>query len=188
MAPSDPPTRRALAILGSALFLVIAAGIGAGLVPWWISHWVVQAPLFGFPPIRALGALLIVLGIPVLLDSFARFALQGIGTPAPVFPTRHLVVMGFYRYVRNPIYLAVVSVILGEGMILGNVNLLAYGVLAWLSTHLFVVTYEEPTLRKTFGAEYDAFCANVPRWVPRLRPWNESTGRTANPVPPPPAG
>lgn len=111
----------------------------------------------------------------MLLDSFARFAFQGIGTPAPVFPTRHLVVQGFYRYVRNPIYLAVVSVILGQGMIFGNLNLLIYGVLAWLSTHLFVVTHEEPTLRKTFGAEYDDFCANVPRWVPRLSPWSEST-------------
>jgi protein-S-isoprenylcysteine O-methyltransferase Ste14 len=170
-----------LAILGSALFLVIAPGIGAGLVPWWISRWKVQAPLFGFPPIRILGVILIVLGTPVVLDSFARFALQGLGTPAPVFPTLHLVVKGFYRYVRNPIYLAVVSVILGEGMILGNVNLLAYGVLAWLSTHLFVLAYEEPTLRKTFGAEYDAFCANVPRWVPRMSPWSGSTTRTVKP-------
>jgi protein-S-isoprenylcysteine O-methyltransferase Ste14 len=178
MGHSNPPARRALAILGSALFLVIAPGIGAILVPWWISQWRVQAPLFGFPPIRVLGVILIALGIPVVLDSFARFALQGVGTPAPVFPTLHLVVKGFYRYVRNPIYLAVVSVILGEGMILGNASLLAYGVLAWLVTHLFVVTYEEPTLRKTFGAEYDAFCANVPRWIPRLSPWNASTGRS----------
>jgi len=108
----------------------------------------------------------------VVLDSFARFALQGLGTPAPAFPTRYLVVTGFYRYVRNPIYLAVASVVLGEGMILGNVNVLAYGVLAWLGTHLFVVAHEEPTLRKTFGAEYDVFCAHVPRWVPRLRPWD----------------
>lgn len=161
-----------MALVGSALFLVIAAGIGAGLVPWWISRWDVQVPLFGFPPIRVLGVILIVLGIAVVLDSFARFALQGLGTPAPVFPTLHLVVKGFYRYVRNPIYLAVVSVILGQGMILGNVNLLVYGVVAWLGTHLFVLAYEEPTLRKTFGAQYDAFCANVPRWVPRLNPWN----------------
>ena len=158
--------------MGSALFLIIAPGIGAGLVPWWISHWNVQAPLFGFPLIRALGAFLIVLGVIVVLDSFARFALQGLGTPAPVFPTRHLVVTGFYRHVRNPIYLAVASVILGEGMILCNVNVLAYGVLAWLGTHVFVEAYEEPTLRKTFGAEYDVFRANVPRWVPRLSPWN----------------
>jgi len=157
--------------LGSALFLLIAAGIGAGLVPWWISHWIVHAPLFGVLLIRALGASLVVLGIIVVVDSFARFAFQGLGTPAPVFPARHLVVTGFYRYVRNPIYLAAVSVILGEGLILGNVNVLAYGVLAWLGTNWFVVAYEEPTLRKTFGPEYDAFCRNVPRWVPRPSPW-----------------
>jgi protein-S-isoprenylcysteine O-methyltransferase Ste14 len=155
------------AALGSALFLFIAAGIGAGLVPWGISHWIVHAPLFGLRLIRALGASLIVLGIIVVVDSFARFAFQGLGTPAPVFPTRHLVVTGFYRYVRNPIYLAAVSVILGEGLILGNVNVLAYGVLAWLGTNWYVAAYEEPTLRKTFGAEYDAFCSKVPRWVPR---------------------
>ena len=160
------------AALGSALFLFIAAGIGAGLVPWRISHWNIHAPLLGFPLTRALGASLIVLGVTVVADSFARFAFQGLGTPAPLFPTRRLVVTGFYRYVRNPIYLAAVSVILGEGMILGNVNVLAYGVLAWLGTTWFVVGYEEPTLRKTFGAEYDAFCNNVPRWIPRLRPWN----------------
>ncbi len=167
-----------MAVLGSALFLLIAPGIVAGLVPWWISRWDVRGPLLGFPPIRALGVLLIVLGIPVLLESFARFALQGVGTPAPVFPTRHLVVKGFYRYVRNPMYLAVVSVILGQGVILGNVSLLAYGAIVWLAFHLFVLAYEEPILRKTFGAEYDTFCANVPRWVLRLSPWSGSTGRT----------
>ena len=122
VVPSDPPGRKVSAIVGSALFLIVAAGTGAGLVPWWISRWKVQPPLFGFPPIRAFGAFLIVLGILVVLDSFARFALQGLGTPAPVFPTRHLVVTGFYRHVRNPIYLAVVSIVLGEGAILGNVN------------------------------------------------------------------
>ena len=172
MSRSEPPARRALAVLGSAAFLIFTPGIVAGLVPWWISRWEVQPPFLGFPPIRAFGVLLIVLGVPGLLDSFARFALQGLGTPMPSFPTRHLVVTGFYRYVRNPMYLAVESVILGQGMLLGNVNLLAYGVLVWLCTHLFVVGYEEPTLRKTFGAEYDAFCANVPRWVPRPSPWS----------------
>ena len=172
MTPVEPAAGREPAVLGSALFLILAAGIGAGLVPWWISHWNVQAPLLGVPLVRALGAFLVVFGIIVVVDSFARFAFQGLGTPAPVFPTRHLVVTGFYRYVRNPIYLAAVSLILGEGLILGNVNVLTYGVLAWLGTHGFVVAYEEPTLRETFGAEYDAFCSNVPRWLPRLRAWN----------------
>lgn len=188
MAPFERPARRVLAVLGSALFLVVAPGIVAALVPWWISHWNVRAPLFGFPPIRALGAFLIVLGVPVLLDSFARFALQGIGTPAPVFPTRHLVVKGFYGYVRNPIYLAVVSVIVGQGLSLGNVRLIAYGVIVWLGCHVFVLAYEEPTLRKTFGVEYDTFYANVPRWVPRLRPRSERNHRMASPVSPPPGG
>ncbi len=153
-------------------------------MPWWISHWKAQAPLFGFAPTRALGVILIVLGVPVVLDSFARFALQGLGTPAPVFPTRHLVVTGFYRYARNPIYLAVVSIVLGEGMILGNISLLAYGAIAWLVCYGFVLFYEEPTLRRTFGAEYDAFCANVPRWVPRLRAWGGSTGGAPDPAHP----
>jgi protein-S-isoprenylcysteine O-methyltransferase Ste14 len=82
------------------------------------------------------------------------------------------VVKGLYRHVRNPMYLAVVAIILGEAMILGNLRLLAYCALVWLFSHLFVLAYEEPALRKTFGAEYDAFCANVPRWIPRLSPWN----------------
>jgi protein-S-isoprenylcysteine O-methyltransferase Ste14 len=163
--------RRAAALVGSALFLVVAAGTGAGLAPWWISRWELRPPLFGFPPIRAVGVVLVVSGITVVLDSFARFAWQGLGTPAPVFPTRYLVVTGWYRFLRNPIYLAVVSIVLGEGAILGNVQLIEYGLVVWLATHVFVVAYEEPTLRRTFGAEYETFCANVPRWRPRLKPW-----------------
>ena len=106
--------RKMLAVLGSALFLIIAPGIVAGFIPWWISKWNAQAPFLGFAPIRTLGVFIVVLSILVLLESFARFALQGLGTPAPVFPTRHLVVSGFYRYVRNPMYLAVVWAILGQ--------------------------------------------------------------------------
>lgn len=108
--------KRILASLGSAIFLVIAPGIVAGYVPWRISRWHVGAPLLGTSLSRLVGVLLIVAGIPVLLDSFARFALQGLGTPAPIFPTRHLVVSGFFQYVRNPMYVAVVSLILGQGL------------------------------------------------------------------------
>ncbi|HET9375300.1 MAG TPA: isoprenylcysteine carboxylmethyltransferase family protein [Chthoniobacterales bacterium] len=163
--------RGALAVLGSALFLVIAPGIVVILVPWWISRWIVQESVLRIPFIRALGVLLILGGLPVLLGSFAGFALQGLGTPAPVFPTRHLVMKGFYRYVRNPMYLAVVLLIFGQALMLGNGVLFGYGVLVWLACHVFVLAYEEPTLRTTFGAEYDAFCANVPRWRPRTSPW-----------------
>jgi len=81
------------------------------------------------------------------------------------------VVTGLYRCVRNPMYVGVVSVIAGQGLLLGNARVLGYGALVWLAFSLFVLGYEEPTLRRTFGAEYERFCANVPRWIPRLRPW-----------------
>jgi len=160
--------RRVLAVVGSAVFLVIAPGFVAGLVPWWISHWRLEAPFFGMPLFRLAGGMLITPGVVGLLDSFVRFAVHGLGTPAPVFPTRHLVVTGLYRYVRNPMYVAVFSTILGQGLLLGNVTLLEYGGMVWLAFHVFVLAYEEPTLRATFGAEYGVFCSAVPRWIPRL--------------------
>jgi protein-S-isoprenylcysteine O-methyltransferase Ste14 len=130
-----------------------------------------RPPFFGIQLFRAAGGVLIALGAIGLVDSFVRFAVQGLGTPAPVFPTRRLVVSGIYRYVRNPMYVAVVSAILGQGLLLGNVFLMEYGGFVWVATHLFVLLYEEPTLRASFGSEYDTFCAQVPRWIPRLRPW-----------------
>jgi protein-S-isoprenylcysteine O-methyltransferase Ste14 len=166
--------RQAFAVLGSVFFLFIAPGTVAGLVPWWFSRWRVHAPLLNFSLLRVVGVLFIIAGIPVVLDSFARFAFQGLGTPAPIFPPRHLVVSGPYRHVRNPMYAAVVSMIVGQGLLFGNLRLLAYGALVWLVFHVFVLTYEEPKLRATFGAEYDAFRAHVPRWLPRLRPWRGS--------------
>jgi protein-S-isoprenylcysteine O-methyltransferase Ste14 len=163
--------RRILAIVGSAIFLVLAPGFVAGMVPWWISHWRVEAALLGLLTLRFLGGVLLALGAVGILDSFGRFAIQGIGTPAPVFPTRHLVITGLYRYIRNPIYVAVVSTILGQGLIFGNVRLLEYGGLVWLFFHLVVLIYEEPTLTASFGSDYAAFCTGVPRWIPRLTPW-----------------
>src|SRR6516225_12162598 len=162
--------RRILAILGSAIFLVIAPGIVAGYVPWRICRWHVGAPLLGTSSLRVLGTLFIAAGLPVLLDSFARFALQGLGTPAPIFPTQHLVVSGLFRYVRNPMYVAVVLLILGQGLLFANAPLLEYAVAVAIGFHLFVLLYEEPTLRRTYGPEYDEFCANVRRWLPRLHP------------------
>ena len=169
--------RRILAILGSALFLVIAPGIVAGYVPWRICRWQVGAPLLGISAFRVAGVLLMAAGLPVLLDSFARFALQGLGTPAPIFPTQHLVVSGLFRYVRNPMYVAVASLILGQGLFFGSIRVLEYGIAVWLGFFLFVLLYEEPTLRKSFGPEYEEFCANVPRWIPHLRAWRGSVPR-----------
>jgi protein-S-isoprenylcysteine O-methyltransferase Ste14 len=163
--------RRWSALAGSAIFLVIAPGTVAIYVPWAISRWQVRPPLLGFVPVRWLGVALIAAGLPILLDSFVRFAVRGLGTPAPVAPPQHLVVSGLYRLVRNPMYVAVVAMILGQGLLFGNVRVLEYGLAVWLAMHLFVVFYEEPTLRGKFGAEYEEYCRNARRWLPRWKAW-----------------
>ena len=160
-----------LAILGSALFFVVAPGVVAGLIPWWITQWVFLPPFFDVQATRAVGILLILAGLPGLIDSFARFAVQGLGTPAPIAPTQNLVVKGLYRYVRNPMYVAVVAVIFGQAILFGDGRLVAYGALMWVIFHAFVLAYEEPVLARSFGAAYEEFRANVPRWIPRLSPW-----------------
>lgn len=162
---------KAIAVLGSALFFVIAPFVLAGVVPWWVTQWEFRPAFFGLDLIRILGGLLIVAGVPGVVDSFVRFALEGLGTPAPVAPAQKLVVTGLYRYVRNPIYIAVVAVILGQALLFGDGRLVWYGALLWLSFHVFVVVVEEPTLKETFGTEYESFRTNVPRWIPRLTPW-----------------
>ena len=163
--------KRPSALLGSAFFLVLAPGTVAGFVPWYLCRWDVSPPLPGFAFLRILGVLLVLAGLPVLLDSFARFALQGLGTPAPVAPTEHLVISGFYRYVRNPMYVAVVSLVLGQGLFFGSLSVLVYGASLWLIFTLFVMSYEEPTLRRSFGGQYAAYCAQVGRWLPRFKPY-----------------
>src|SRR5215469_16914889 len=106
--------RRSYAILGSFVFLLVAPGFFAAVVPWWITRWQLRPPLLGIVSLRVLGTLLIVAGIPPLLDAFARFAFEGLGTPAPVFP-KHLVVTGFYRPVLNQMYVGVTAVMFGQG-------------------------------------------------------------------------
>src|SRR6202051_312942 len=125
--------RAAAAVVGSAIFFVFVPCVLAGVVPWQISGWEFLPPFFDLQATRAVGILLIVAGLPGLVDSFARFALQGLGTPAPIAPTQNLVVTGLYRYVRNPIYVALVAVILGQAALFGDQRLLAYGVLVWLA-------------------------------------------------------
>jgi protein-S-isoprenylcysteine O-methyltransferase Ste14 len=159
---------RGRSILATAAFLCLAPGTVAGLIPWWISRWQFQSPFFGLEPVRWFGVLLIALAAPILLESFGRFALEGLGTPAPILPTQHLVVKGFYRYMRNPMYVAVISIIIGQALLLGSGSLLVYAVVVWAGFLGFVLSYEEPKLRKTYGAEYEAYCARVPRWIPRI--------------------
>jgi protein-S-isoprenylcysteine O-methyltransferase Ste14 len=161
---------KARSALATAVFLCLGPGTVAGLIPFWISHWQFEPAFFSLEPVRWFGVLLIALAAPVLLESFARFALEGLGTPAPILPTKHLVVRGFYRYVRNPMYVAVVSIIVGQALLLGNGSLLVYAAVVLAGFLGFVLSYEEPKLRKTYGPEYEAYCARVPRWIPRIMP------------------
>lgn len=166
--------RRVFAIAGTAAFFVLAPGVVAGYIPWTITRWRFHSPFPGFTELQAVGVVLMAAGIPVLLECFARFALQGVGTPAPVFPTRHLVVNGSYRFVRNPMYVSVLAILFGQATFFGSVGVAIYAACAWLIAHLFVVFNEEPTLLRTFGAEYETYRKHVPRWIPRLSPWRAS--------------
>ena len=162
---------RAVAVLGSAVFLVVAPGTIAGYVPWTMTRWRTQPALLGLAPLRLVGVVLIAIGLLGLLDSFRRFAVEGFGTPAPVLPPRILVVTGLYRFVRNPMYCGIISAVVGQALLFGSTGLLLYAAVIWLLFHLWVLGYEEPTLRASFGVQYDEFCANVPRWIPRAIPW-----------------
>jgi protein-S-isoprenylcysteine O-methyltransferase Ste14 len=155
---------RVRAAVGSLLFLVLAPGVVAGLVPWLLSRWhSAGAPAW----LQVIGWIAVAAGAAVLLDAFARFVAEGIGTPAPVAPTERLVVGGLYRYVRNPMYLAVAAMILGQAAVLGRWLLLAYALLFGVTVWSFVHWYEEPTLRRQFGTEYEHYLRTVPGWWPR---------------------
>jgi protein-S-isoprenylcysteine O-methyltransferase Ste14 len=171
MATLIRPVGTVKAAVGSVVFLLVAPGVVAGLVPWLLTGWEVQEPLTFWLALRLVGAALLMCGLVVLLDAFVRFVREGIGTPAPVAPTKHLVVGGLYRCVRNPMYLAVGSIIVGQALLLGQLILLPYAALFGLVVWAFVRWYEEPTLLRQFGAEYEAYRGAVPGWWPRRTPW-----------------
>ncbi len=163
--------RKPLAAAGSAAFFVLAPGTVAGLVPWWITRWEVREPLPYWGLVRVVGFALILAGVVFLVHAFARFVVEGLGTPAPVAPTERLVVGGLYRHVRNPMYVAVLAIIVGQSLALGRPILLAYAAIVWVAVASFVRFYEEPTLSHRFGAQYEEYRRAVPAWWPRLRPW-----------------
>ena len=162
--------RRGRAAVGSTVFFVLGPGIVAGLIPWALTGWRVRHARWHGKPLRGLGVILLAGGLLVLAQAFARFVGEGRGTPAPIAPPDRLVVGGAYRYVRNPIYLALVALIVGQALLLGQPGLLLYAAIVWLGSAVFVRWYEEPQLRRRFGASYDAYRQAVPAWWPH-RPW-----------------
>lgn len=161
---------RLKAAAGSFLFVVVAPGVVAGVVPWALTGGRAGDGAPFWLPVRVLGAVLVAGGIAVLLSAFGRFVFEGVGTPSPVAPTQHLVVGGLYRYVRNPMYLAVAAVIVGQALLLARPVLLAYAAAFAAAVFAFARGYEEPTLNATFGAEYEAYRQAVPGWWPRRPP------------------
>jgi protein-S-isoprenylcysteine O-methyltransferase Ste14 len=158
-------------VLYATLFFFVAPGTVAGLIPYLLTRWESHNWYAATVPARSVGAAFLVAGLIGLLDSFRRFVVEGRGTPAPVKPPTELVVNGLYRYVRNPMYVTVLAMVIGEALILGRFILFGYAVVLWLLVQSFVVFYEEPKLARMFGASYAAYRASVPRWIPRVRAW-----------------
>jgi protein-S-isoprenylcysteine O-methyltransferase Ste14 len=150
--------------LGSLLFLIVAPGMVAGYIPLALlrNGSQIETGVFAY-----LAFPLWLIGGIVVLWSFWNFLIQGRGTPAPIAPPKELVVTGFYRYVRNPIYVGLLAMILGHFLWFGYWNLLIYAIVVFVAFHTFVTLYEEPTLKRNFGAAYEDYLKKVPRWIPR---------------------
>jgi protein-S-isoprenylcysteine O-methyltransferase Ste14 len=157
--PDSAKPISAVTAFGSLLFLILAPGMVAGYIPLGLLRWGSQIDT---------GLLAYLIGTTIILWSFWNFLREGRGTPAPVDPPKELVAVGFYRYVRNPMYVGILAMILGHFLWFGYWNLLMYGALVFLAFHTFVTLYEEPTLKRTFGTSYEDYCRRVPRWIPRM--------------------
>jgi len=154
-------------VVRSLLWTTLLPGFFAGYVPWRYFG-VGQVRLDASNPLQIAGLLWIAAGTLLLAACIFEFARSGRGTLSPVDPPRHLVVRGLYRYVRNPMYLSVTTIVLGEVLISRSTALAAYWVIWFAAVNLFVLGYEEPTLREQFGASYDEYTRRVGRWIPRL--------------------
>lgn len=150
----------------SLLYLIIEAGVFALYVPLALLRAGVRIEM-GFISFLAIPLWLI--GASIVLRCFWDFTFKGQGTPAPIDPPKELVVTGFYRYVRNPIYVGVVFIFVGHFLWFGYWALLIYTLFSFIGVHAFIIYYEEPTLKRKFGAAYDDYCQRVPRWIPRLK-------------------
>lgn len=142
-------------------------GLFAGYLPWRFFGLARVDLDFG-NPLHLFGLLLIALGAALLLACIWEFARSGRGTLSPVDPPRELVVRGLYHYVRNPMYLAVTTIVLGELILTRSQGLLWYWVIWFAAVNVFVIGYEEPTLRRQFGASYERYTQSVGRWMPRI--------------------
>jgi protein-S-isoprenylcysteine O-methyltransferase Ste14 len=153
----------------TVLFSVLVPGTVVGVVPYLLLTYGPEIPAVDFGGMRYIGIVPLAGGLLFYLASAWNFVEQGKGTPAPIDPPKLLVSSGPYRFVRNPMYVGGVLILLGEAIFCTSILLLVYLCFIWLTFHLFIVFYEEPHLRKVFGTEYEEYCRNVGRWVPDLK-------------------
>ena len=151
--------------LRTLVFTIFVPGFWTVLVPYWV---VGRGARMELRPAGVAGWILAGAGVVLYFAcAFWGFALRGKGTPAPIDPPKRLVAEGPYRIVRNPMYWSVAFVMLGEALALRSLALAEIGCVFFACTMLFVMVFEEPILRRKFGAEYEAYCRRVPRWIPR---------------------
>ena len=161
--------RRSTSVITSTAWFLLTAGVGALLVPGWLTGWQLRHPFPYWGLAEALGLLLIVAGLIPPVHVFVQFVQAG-GTPVPGAMTKRLVVTGFNRYLRNPIYLGAVTIFLGEALLFEQLSMVVYALAVWVGAAVFVRWYEEPALVRRFGAEYENYRHAVPAWCPRLHP------------------
>jgi protein-S-isoprenylcysteine O-methyltransferase Ste14 len=166
-------TRAAAAWLGarSLLWTILLPGVMAGYLPWRFFGLNAVHPDLGRPA-DMLGLLFAGAGVVLLGACILEFARSGRGTLAPVDPPKELVVQGLYRFVRNPMYLSVAMILIGECLLTRTLPLLEFTAGWFVAVNLFVLGYEEPTLRRMFGESYERYVRRVGRWIPSLPPRN----------------
>jgi protein-S-isoprenylcysteine O-methyltransferase Ste14 len=150
--------------LRATLFVLLIPGTVAGWLPWVIAD---EPPIARHAWLVAIGVVFIGAGWSVLLWCARDFAVRGRGTLAPVDPPRALVTHGLYEYVRNPMYVGVLTAVLGNAALFGSRFILVYAIVIALAFHTTIMVYEEPKLARSFGSSYNEYRARVPRWIPR---------------------
>lgn len=165
--------RRSAASASSVAWGVALGGTFGCLLPYLMDDWHFRRPLPYWVVAQAAGVLLICAGLIPVVRSFIDFVRAG-GTPVPVASPPRLVVTGYYRYVRNPIYVGFVGIMLGQALLFGSAGLLKYTAVAWCIGAAAVRFYEQPVLARRFGTEYQEYQRNVRAWLPRRRPWTPS--------------
>lgn len=163
---------------------IVVAAIFVSIWTWFFPRWFAMGKGVALVPRWSVAAVvLMVIGGTIMVKCVWDFAWSGRGTPMPLDPPRRLVVNGFYRFVRNPMYVGMGVFLIGEALLLPAITreMLIMTLVLWIAVQILILAYEEPTLRRSFGEDYERYCKNVRRWIPRLTPYSPAPGSGAGP-------